>query len=277
MRHRPHWGRVVTIVLDGVGAGAAPDAELYGDAGANSLGNASRAVGGMHAPNLAALGLGCITDVEGLPRKATARCAYGRMQPQSPGKDTVAGHWELMGIRLAKPFRTYPQGFPAEVVESFSNKIGRGVLGNRTASGTEIIQELGLEHMRTGKPILYTSADSVFQVAAHEEVIPVAELHRMCQAAREMLQGDHAVGRVIARPFVGKQPGEFRRTGNRRDFPLAPDAPTMLDRLVAAGKQVISVGKIDDIFGGRGITESHHTVDNLYEHRGTTGAARERF
>ena len=184
------------------------------------------------------------------------------MQPQSAGKDTVAGHWELMGIRLATPFPMYPNGFPPEVINAFASRIGRGVIGNKPASGTRIIEELGLEHMRSSKPIVYTSADSVFQVAAHEEIIPVPELHRMCAIARQLLQGQHAVGRVIARPFVGRGPGEFRRTGNRRDYPLAPDSPTMMDKLVAAGKKVISVGKIDDIFGGRGISESHHTVDN---------------
>jgi phosphopentomutase len=254
--------RFIVIVLDGVGAGAAPDAEAYGDAGSNSLCHAARAVGGIKAPNLAAIGLGCITDIQGVPARATAGCGYGKMQPQSPGKDTVAGHWELMGIRLAKPFRTYPNGFPPEVIDAFTQGIGREVLGNKPASGTEIIQEFGAEHLRTGKPIVYTSADSVFQVAAHEEVIPVAELHRMCVVARQILRGDHAVGRVIARPFVGPRPGEFRRTGNRRDYPLAPESATVMDKLVEAGKRVVSVGKIDDIFGGRGISESHHTADN---------------
>ena len=253
---------MLVIVLDGVGVGEAPDADLYGDAGASSLANASRAIDGIELPNLAALGLGCITEMKGVEAKPIAGCGYGKMQPQSPGKDTVAGHWELMGIRLAKPFPTYPDGFPPEVIDAFSRSIGRGVLGNKPASGTVIIQELGLEHMGTGKPIVYTSADSVFQVAAHEEVVPVRELHRMCETARQLLRGDHAVGRVIARPFVGKKAGEFCRTGNRRDYPLAPDTATMMDKLVAAGKQVITIGKIDDIFGGRGITESHHTVDN---------------
>jgi phosphopentomutase len=257
-----HGRRFIVVVLDGVGAGAAPDAEAYGDVGSNSLSNAARAVGGINAPNLAAIGLGCITEIEGVPAQATTGCGYGKLQPQSPGKDTVAGHWELMGIRLAKPFRTYPKGFPPEVIEAFTKSIGRGVLGNKPSSGTEIIQELGLEHIQSGKPIVYTSADSVFQVAAHEDVIPVTELHRMCLVARQILRGDHAVGRVIARPFNGQRPGEFRRTGNRRDYPLAPDSPTVMDKLIEAGKSVISIGKIDDIFGGRGISESHHTVDN---------------
>ncbi len=254
--------RAVVIVLDGVGAGAAPDAAIYGDQGANSLGNAAKAVGGLNAPHLAALGLGCITPIPGLPNSAVGPCGYGRLQPQSPGKDTVSGHWELMGIRLAKAFPTYPNGFPEEILTAFTRQIGRDVLGNKAASGTQIIQELGAEHLRTGKPILYTSADSVFQVAAHEEVIPVAELHRICRLARGILKGDHAVGRVIARPFLGTATHGFRRTANRRDYPLAPESPTLMDRLKAAGKSVITIGKIDDIFAGRGFTRSCHTTDN---------------
>jgi phosphopentomutase len=254
--------RVVVIVLDGVGAGAAPDADLYGDEGTNSLCNAAKTVGGLKAPNLAALGLGCITQIQGVPCLPKNPGAYGKMRPQSPGKDTVSGHWELMGICLQKPFPTYPHGFPNEIIVEFSRRIGRGILGNKPASGTEIIQELGLEHIRSGKPIVYTSADSVFQIAAHEDVIPLPELYRMCGIAREILSGDHAVGRVIARPFRGGGSEKFFRTSNRRDYPLAPQSPTMMDKLVAAGKTVITIGKIDDIFGGRGITRSRHTVDN---------------
>jgi len=254
--------RVVVIVLDGVGTGATPDAALYGDEGANSIGNAARAVGEINAPHLAALGLGCIAEIRGLPASASSSCAYGKMQPQSPGKDTVSGHWELMGIRLAKAFPTYPRGFPTEIVDGFTRQIGRGVLANKAASGTEIIQEFGAEHVRTGKPILYTSADSVFQVAAHEQVIPIEEQYRICQSARQILKGEHAVGRVIARPFLGPVEGKYQRTANRRDYPLAPESPTMMDQLKAAGKSVISVGKIDDIFAHRGITRSAHTPDN---------------
>ena len=254
--------RFVVIVLDGVGIGEAPDAEHYGDVGANSLRNAARAVGGLKVPNLAALGLGCITELPGVASTPTQPCGYGRMQPRSPGKDTVSGHWELMGICLQNPFPTYPNGFPVEVVEKFTRRIGRGVLGNKPASGVSIIKELGLDHLRTGQPIIYTSADSVFQIAAHENVIPVAELYRICEIARAVLCGEHAVGRVIARPFLGETPGTFRRTGNRRDYPLAPGSPTLMDKLAAAGQMVISVGKIDDIFGGRGIIRSRHTVDN---------------
>lgn len=254
--------RVAVIVLDGVGAGAAPDADLYGDAGSNSLGKAAKAVGGMRTPNLAALGLGCITQIQGLPALPVGPCGYGKMLPQSPGKDTVSGHWELMGIRLAKAFPTYPHGFPNEIVAEFTSQTGREVLGNKAASGTQIIQELGAEHVRTGKPILYTSADSVFQLAAHEEVIPVEELYRICQCARQILKGEHTVGRVIARPFLGPEAGKFQRTARRRDFPVAPESPSMMDRLKAAGKSVIAIGKIDDIFAGRGITRSSHTTDN---------------
>lgn len=253
---------MAVIVLDGVGVGAAPDADLYGDAGANSLRHAARAVGGMNAPNLAALGLGCITPIQGLPTTASVPCGYGRLQPQSPGKDTVSGHWELMGIRLAKAFPTYPHGFPKEIVAEFTRQTGREVLGNKAASGTEILEELGAEHVRTGKPILYTSADSVFQVAAHEAVIPVEELYRICQIARRILCGEHAVGRVIARPFLGPVAGQFQRTAHRRDFPATPESSSIMDQLKAAGKSVIAVGKIDDIFAGRGITRSNHTTDN---------------
>ena len=257
-----HGRRAVVIVLDGVGAGAAPDANLYGDEGANSLGNTAKSVGGLKTPNLAALGLGRITQIQGVPVSPIVPCAYGKMQPQSPGKDTVSGHWELMGIHLSKAFPIYPDGFPQEIVAEFTRQIGREILGNKAASGTEIIQEFGTEHVRTGKPILYTSADSVFQVAAHEAVIPVLEQYRICKLARQILRGDYAVGRVIARPFLGSEAGNFRRTANRRDFPLAPESPSMMDHLKAAGKSVVTVGKIDDIFAGRGFSRSCHTTDN---------------
>jgi phosphopentomutase len=254
--------RVIVVVLDGVGAGEAPDAATYGDAGRNSLRNVAKAINGLRVPNLAAIGLGCITEVQGVPCAPRKPCAYGRMQPQSPGKDTVSGHWELMGICLPRPFPTYPNGFPAEIIAEFTRRTGREILGNEPASGTEIIQELGMEHMQSGKPIVYTSADSVFQVAAHEEVIPVTALYRICEVARQILSGDHAVGRVIARPFRGEGRGKFWRTENRKDYALVPESLTMMDKLVAAGKTVITVGKIDDIFGGRGITRSCHTANN---------------
>jgi len=260
--------KIVVIVLDGVGAGEAPDAAAYGDAGSNSLRNTARAVGGLNVPNLAAIGLGAITEIAGVDPSPSAPCGYGKMRPLSAGKDTVSGHWELMGICLAEPFPIYPKGFPPDLIAKYTRRIGRGVLGNKHASGTQIIDELGSEHIRTGQPIVYTSGDSVFQVAAHEQVIPIAELYRICTIARELLQGEHGVGRVIARPFLGEGPGQFRRTGNRRDYPLAPGSATVMDKLAAVGKAVISVGKIDDIFGGRGITQSRHTPDN----RSTTAA-----
>ncbi len=257
-----HLNRVIVIVLDGVGAGEAPDAAKYGDVGSNSLSNTARAVGGLSLPHMAQLGFGYITPMEGVPRAPNPSGAYGKMQPKSAGKDTISGHWEMMDIHLQEPLPTYPDGFPPEVIEEFEHRTGRGVLGNKPASGTVIIQELGAEHMRTGKLIVYTSADSVFQIAAHEQVVPIDELYHICEIARQMLRGKHAVGRVIARPFVGDKPGEFQRTERRRDYPLQPPGDTTLDQLVKAGKQVCSVGKIDDIFGHRGITRSKHTLNN---------------
>lgn len=261
--------RITVIVLDGVGAGAAPDAADYGDAGSNSLGNTARVLGGMDLPHLGALGLGHITGIQGVPPVEDPQGAYGRMKPMSAGKDTISGHWEMMGIYLPEPFPTYPEGFPQEVIQSFEAAIGRETLANRPASGTEIIKELGEEHIRTGRPIVYTSADSVFQIAAHEKVIPVDELYEISRTARQILKGKHAVGRVIARPFVGQTPADFFRTDNRRDFARTPDSDTILDKLAAAGYDVWSVGKIDDIFVHRGITRKNHTLGNA-ESLGTT-------
>ena len=261
--------RIIVIVLDGVGAGEAPDAAAYGDTGSNSLGNTDRAVGGMDLPNFAKIGLGYITPMQGVPPAGQPSGAYGRMAPLSAGKDTISGHWEMMGVILKKPLRTYPDGFPDEVIDEFERRIGRGTLGNKAASGTEIIKELGSQHMRCGKPIVYTSADSVFQIAAHEGVIPIDELYAMCLVAREMLTGDHAVGRVIARPFIGTSPEDFKRTENRRDFPLLPPGKTMLQKAVEAGLEVCSVGKIDDIFAHTGITRSKHNENNLDSLKGT--------
>ena len=254
--------RVIVIVLDGVGVGEAPDAALYGDVGSNSLSNTARVLGGISLPHMGKLGLGYITPIQGVPPAKKPRGGYGKMLPQSAGKDTISGHWEMMGICLSKPLPTYPNGFPAVLIEEFKRLTGLDVLGNKPASGTVIIEELGLEHMRTGKPILYTSADSVWQIAAHEEVIPINELYRLCEISRAMLTGEHAIGRVIARPFVGSGPGKFTRTERRRDYPLLPPSATILDKLVAAGKQVYSVGKIDDIFAHRGITKGNHTTNN---------------
>jgi len=253
--------RVVVLVLDSVGVGELPDAPQYGDEGSNTLGNIAKEVD-LYLPNMAQMGLGNIIPLRGIPPATEPIAAYGKMGSQAPGKDTTTGHWELAGLILERPFPLYPNGFPPEIIEAFEKAIGRKVLGNKPASGTEIIHELGEEHMRTGYPIVYTSADSVFQIAAHEEIIPVEELYRYCRIARELLKGEHAVGRVIARPFVG-EPGHFIRTDRRQDFSLEPPRPTLLDILSQAGLQVLAVGKIKDIFAGRGISRWIHTHDNM--------------
>lgn len=253
--------RAIVVVLDGVGAGANPDAQAYGDEGASSLEHCAQAIGGLELPHLGSIGLGNITPILGTPPRADVQGAYGRMVSKAAGKDSVAGHWEMTGVILQKPLPTYPHGFPADLVSAFERAIERRVIGNKAASGTEIIKELGEEHLRTGFPILYTSADSVFQIAAHEEIIPLEELYHICETGRQMLTGDHAVGRVIARPFTGT-PGAFRRTEHRRDFALAPLGVTLLDLLKAAGKDVIGIGKIDDLFAGRGLTGRDHTETN---------------
>lgn len=252
--------RAIVIVLDGVGVGQAPDAADYGDEGANCLANCARAVGGLSLPTLGSLGLGMLTDIAGVPPQ-TPTGACGRLIERSPGKDSTTGHWELMGIVLDHPMPTYSHGFPASLVAQFEAAIGRHVIGNKPASGTAIIEELGAEHIRTGSPILYTSADSVFQLAAHEDVIPIDELYRMCEIARSLLTGEHAVGRVIARPFTGV-PGAFTRTTRRHDFSLPPPAPTLLDSLKASGREVVGVGKIEDLFAWQGLTSSNHTATN---------------
>ncbi len=253
--------RAILVVLDGVGAGANPDASDYGDAGASSLKHCAQAIGGLSLPNLGSIGLGNITPIEGTPPTEKARGAYGSMAEKAAGKDSTTGHWEMTGVVLHKPLPTYPHGFPPDVVEAFEQAIGRKVIGNKAASGTEIIQKLGEEHVRTGRPILYTSADSVFQVAAHQEVIPLPELYHMCEIARSLLTGEHAVGRVIARPFIGTV-GAFKRTEHRRDFSLEPLGTTLLDLLKDAGKDVIGIGKIEDLFAGRGLTQRDHTETN---------------
>jgi phosphopentomutase len=253
--------RAIVVVLDGVGAGANPDAHAYGDDGASSLEHCAQAIGGLELPNLGQIGLGNITPILGTPPNEHARGSYGRMAEAAAGKDSTTGHWEMMGVVLHRPLPTYPHGFPAELVEQFEHAVGRKVLGNKPASGTEIIKELGEEHLRTARPILYTSADSVFQLAAHQEVIPLAELYQMCEIARAMLTGENAVGRVIARPFIGT-PGNFIRTEHRRDFSLAPLDTTLLDVLKDSGKEVIGIGKIEDLFAGRGLTQRDHTETN---------------
>jgi phosphopentomutase len=250
--------RVILIVLDSVGAGELPDAARYGDEGSNTLGNIADAVG-LRVPALRSLGLARVARIGG-PSPPPAG-AFGRMAEASAGKDSVTGHWEIAGVVLEKPFPTFPDGFPVEVIGEFERRIGRPSLGNTVASGTVIIDELGPEHVRTGAPIVYTSADSVFQIAAHESVIPLDDLYRMCEIAFEIVGRGMGVGRVIARPFVG-EPGTFRRTSNRRDFALDPVQPTLLDHVKAAGLPVIAVGKIDDLFAGRGITRAIHTTSD---------------
>ncbi|KKC30472.1 phosphopentomutase [Caldanaerobacter subterraneus] len=252
--------RVILIVLDSVGVGELPDAYKFGDEGTNTLGHVVEKTG-IKLPTMEKLGLGNIIPLKTVAPNPNAIGAYGKMAEKSAGKDTTTGHWEIAGLIVEKPFPTYPEGFPKEIIEEFEKRIGRKVLGNKPASGTEIIKELGEEHIKTGYPIVYTSADSVFQIATHEEVIPLEELYRMCEIAREILKGDHAVGRVIARPFIGS-PGNFVRTANRRDFSLKPFGPTVLDMLKEAGYQVYAVGKIEDIFAGQGITDSVHTGNN---------------
>jgi phosphopentomutase len=254
--------RVILIVLDSMGVGELPDAAEYGDEGSNTLANTAKAVGGLSLPHMQELGLGNITAIEGVPPCAEPLGAYGRMAEASAGKDTTTGHWEIAGIYSPQPLPTYPNGFPEELIEEYERRIGRKTLGNYPRSGTVIIQELGEEHVRTGYPIVYTSADSVFQVAAHEEVIPIEELYRICQIARDLLVGEHAVGRVIARPFIG-EPGNFTRTERRKDFSILPPKPTLLDRLVAAGHSVMGVGKIEDIFAHRGLSQSVHSPNNM--------------
>ncbi len=254
--------RIAVIVLDGVGAGELPDAGEYGDAGSNSLGNTARTLGGLNLPNMGEMGLGNLTDILGVPARKETEGAFGKCNEISKGKDSVTGHWELMGIEVKRPFPTYPNGFPQEVLDDFKHLTGYEVLGNKPASGTEIIKELGEEHIHSGKPIVYTSADSVFQIAAHEDIIPIAELFRICEIARNMLQGEHAVGRVIARPFIGESADTFKRTKRRHDYPLLAPSDTMLDTLLKAGHKVYASGKIDDLFGNRGISQTHHSVFN---------------
>ena len=249
--------RVFLTVLDSVGVGELPDADAYGDRGSDTLGNISRAVP-LRLPALRSLGLPRVARINGMPPVDAPLGAFGRMAEQSPGKDSVTGHWEIAGIILDRAFPTFPQGFPPEVIAAFEKRIGRETLGNYPASGTAIIDDLGPEHMRTGKPIVYTSADSVFQIAAHEDVIPIKELYRICEIAFELIGRGMNVGRVIARPFVG-QPGAFTRTANRHDYALEPAGITLLDRLTDAGHHVHAIGKIKDLFAGRGVTTSVHT------------------
>jgi phosphopentomutase len=252
--------RAAIIVLDGLGIGPARDTAEYGDAGSDTLGNVARRVGGLDLPHLAELGLGRCASLAGVTATAAPRAAFGVCEPVSPGKDSTTGHWELCGLVLPVPFPTYPAGFPTELIAEFSRLTGRGVLGNKATSGTVILDEFGAEHRRTGAWIVYTSADSVFQVAAHESTVPLEELYAACAAAREMLQGEHGVSRVIARPFTG-EPGAWTRTPRRKDFSLPPPGPTLLDRLAEHHVPRLGVGKVDDLFAGRAIS-SIHTATN---------------
>jgi len=256
----PHFDRVIWIVLDSVGIGVMPDAAAYGDEGSDTLGNIAKQRS-LDLPNLRRLGLANIKPLAGVAAVDRPAGAFGKCALASPGKDTTTGHWEMAGIILEKPFPIYPYGFPAEIISAFEERVGRKTLGNKAASGTEIIKELGVEHLRTGYPIVYTSADSVFQIAAHEDVIPLEDLYRMCEIARDILRGPHEVGRVIARPFEG-EPGHFVRTPNRKDYAVPPPEGMLLDQLAAKHVPVCAIGKISDIFLHRGITQSVKTKNN---------------
>ncbi len=252
--------RIFLLVLDGVGVGELPDAQIYGDKGSNTLQHIAETVQGLNLPNLERGGLGNLTSILGVPAQSSTG-VYGKLNELSVGKDTTTGHWEMTGIILDKPFPVYPQGFPDALIHEFSNRTGCKVIGNKAASGTIIIEELGVEHIRSGALIVYTSADSVFQIAAHEAVVSREQLYRYCEIARSLLQGEHGIGRVIARPFCG-EPGSFYRTDGRKDFSLDPIQPTILDRLKEKDYTVFGVGKIEDIFNMRGLTHSNHTHNN---------------
>ncbi|MGB6408997.1 MAG: phosphopentomutase [Planococcus donghaensis] len=255
--------RVHLVVLDSVGIGEAPDAEAYGDKGSDTLGHIAESVGGLNMPNMENLGLGNIVSVKGLANVDSPAAYYGKLQEASVGKDTMTGHWEIMGLNIDTPFKVYPDGFPKELIEQLEEKTGRKVIGNKPASGTEILDELGQEHMETGAIIVYTSADPVLQIAAHEEIIPLEELYRICEIARELtLAPEYLVGRIIARPFLG-EPGAFKRTSNRHDYALAPFDRTVMNELKDGGKDVIAIGKIDDIYNGAGVTKAIRTKDNM--------------
>jgi len=257
----PRFSRIVLIVIDACGVGEAPDAALFGDEGASTIAHAALALGGINMPVCQALGLGNIATISGVTPSSRPKAAWGKMREVSAGKDSTTGHWELMGCVLRSPLPTYPHGFPPDIIAEFERRTGRGTLGNKTASGTAIIEELGLEHLLTGNLIVYTSADSVFQIAAHEEIVSVEQLYEYCHIARELLSGAHAVGRVIARPFAGAA-GSFKRTERRKDFSAEPPQATALDILSAAGRKTLAIGKVHDLFAGRGIAESVKTRDN---------------
>lgn len=268
--------RAVLIVLDSVGAGELPDAAEYGDAGSNTIKNIYKSVENFSLPNLEQLGLLNIDGFEDIKAYDSFKGTIAKCNEKSKGKDTTTGHWEISGLILEQPFPTYPNGFPDDFIKEFENKVGRKTIGNYPASGTEIIKVLGKEHVETGNLIVYTSADSVFQIAAHEDVVPLEELYKICETARELLQGEHGVGRVIARPFTGSE-GNYTRTGNRRDFSLIPPKDTLLDYVKNSGKQVYAIGKIEDIFVNKGITRSNHTKNNQEGIEATISAIKEDF
>ncbi len=253
--------RAILIVLDGVGCGALPDAREYGDEDSNSLAHTAASYEGFKLPNMERMGLGNIVPLDGVPAAPEPTACYGKMAERSPGKDTTTGHWEMMGVVLSEPFPVFPNGFDSEFIERFEKAVGRGVIGNKPASGTQIIDELGPRQLQTGELIVYTSADSVFQVAAHDSVIPLDELYRICEAARAMLTGPYRVSRVIARPYTG-EPGSFVRTADRKDFSVEPPSPTLLDKILDSGMEVQGVGKVDNIFAQRGFTDCRHVGSN---------------
>jgi phosphopentomutase len=255
--------RVIWVIVDSVGIGALPDAKKFGDEGVNTLGNIVKSYNDIKIPNLIKLGIGNIDEVDFIESINNPIGAFGKCLEVSQGKDTTTGHWEMTGVLVETPFKTFENGFSKEIIDEFEKRTGRKVVGNKPSSGTTILDEYGEHQMKTGDVIVYTSADSVFQIAAHEEIIPLDELYKMCQIAREIMMGDNAVARIIARPYVGKKSGEFARTSNRRDYSLNPFEPTVLDNIKEAGLDVIGVGKIEDIFNGQGITEAIHTKDNM--------------
>lgn len=255
--------RIHVIVMDSVGIGEAPDADVFGDVGSHTIGHIAEKMNGLHMPQMEQLGLGNIDDIQGINRQAAPTAYFGKMQEASVGKDTMTGHWEIMGLNIATPFKVYPNGFPDELIAQLEEKTGRKVIGNKPASGTEILDELGEEHMKTGAIIVYTSADPVLQIAAHEEIIPLEELYRICEIARELtLSEEFLVGRIIARPFIG-EPGKFARTSNRHDYALKPFGRTAMNELSDAGLDVMAIGKINDIYNGEGITSTERTKDNM--------------
>lgn len=263
MKEKPDFKRIFIIVMDSVGIGEAPDAKLFGDEGADTLGHIAEKMNGLNMPNLGKMGLGNIREIKGIDKADQPTAYYTKMKEASRGKDTMTGHWEIMGLNISTPFRTFPNGFPELLIQELQAKTGRSIIGNKPASGTEILDELGRAHMDTGALIVYTSADSVLQIAAHEEVIPLEELYKICEIARSITMADEfKVGRVIARPFVG-EPGSFKRTANRHDYALKPFDRTVMSELKDAGYEVLAIGKISDIFDGEGVTESLRTVSNM--------------